>query len=113
MIKRPWGSYQTLIDEPSYKVKRIYVKPDSQFSLQFHNHREEHWIMVEGEGIITQGETSRPIKSGEYAYIPIKEIHRLHGGKKGVVFVEIQRGVCDEDDIVRLEDDYGRISKEQ
>ena len=69
--------------------------------------------MVEGTGIITQGDIARPIESGEYAYIPKKEIHRLHGGEKGVVFIEIQRGVCDEDDIVRLEDDYGRISKEQ
>ena len=79
MIRRPWGNYQTLIDEPSYKVKRIYVKPDSQFSLQYHNHREEHWIMVEGTGIITQGDIARPIEAGEYAYIPKKEIHRLHG----------------------------------
>ena len=108
MIKRPWGSYQTLIDQPGYKVKRIYVKPDEQFSLQYHNQREEHWIMVEGTVIITQGEVARPIEPGEHVYIPIKEIHRLHGGENGVVFIEVQRGVCDEDDIVRLEDDYGR-----
>ena len=111
MIKRPWGSYQTLVDGSDYKVKRISVKPDEQFSLQYHNHREEHWIIVEGTGIITQGEVARVIEPGENVYIPIKQIHRLNGGEKGVVFIEVQRGMCDEDDIVRLEDDYGRINK--
>ena len=111
MIRRPWGNYQTLIDEPDYKVKRIYVKTDEQFSLQYHNDREEHWVIVEGTGIITEGDVARPIGPGEYSHIPKKKIHRLHGGEKGVVFIEVQRGKCDEDDIVRLEDDYGRINK--
>ena len=108
---KPWGWYLTLEEGSDSKVKKIHVNPNHQFSLQYHEHREEHWIMVEGEGIITQGEVARVIEPGENVYIPIKQIHRLNGGEKGVVFIEVQRGMCDEDDIVRLEDDYGRINK--
>ena len=107
-IRKPWGTYEVLLDEPDYKVKKIYVRPYKRFSLQYHNHREEHWNIVKGIGTITQGDTETIIRAGEYAYIPIKQIHRLEGGSKGITFIEIQRGICKEDDIVRLEDDFGR-----
>ena len=106
---RPWGWYLTLDEDSAYKVKRIYVKPNEQFSLQYHNDREEYWTVLEGDGTITQGEEERPIAPGDCAYTPKEQIHRLHGGDKGIYFVEVQRGVCKEDDIVRLKDDYGRI----
>ena len=106
---RPWGWYLTLDEDSAYKVKRIYVKPNEQFSLQYHNDREEYWTVLEGDGTITQGEEERPIGPGDCAYIPKEQIHRLNGGDKGIYFVEVQRGVCREDDIVRLKDDYGRI----
>ena len=107
---KPWGFYITLDENKNYKVKQIHVKPNQQFSLQYHNEREEHWTIVEGIGTITQGEISSTIRPGEYAYIPKKAIHRLDGGENGVLFIEVQRGKCDEDDIIRLSDDYGRVN---
>ena len=98
------------MDEPECKVKRIFLYPKQRFSLQYHNHREEHWTIVEGIGTITQHGVDAIIRPGEYAYIPKKDIHRLYGGEKGVLFIEVQRGKCLEDDIVRLDDDYGRVT---
>ena len=108
---RPWGTYEVLLDKPDHKVKEIYVKPNHRFSLQYHDHREEHWVIVEGIGTITQGEIESIIRPGEYAYIPKGSIHRLHGGDEGITFIEVQRGICEEDDIIRIEDDYGRLEK--
>ena len=108
---RPWGTYEVLLDKPDHKVKEIYVKPNHRFSLQYHEHREEHWVIVEGIGTITQGEIESIIRPGEYAYIPKGSIHRLHGGDEGITFIEVQRGICEEDDIIRIEDDYGRLEK--
>ena len=108
---RPWGTYEVLLDKPDHKVKEIYVKPNHRFSLQYHEHREEHWVIVEGIGTITQGEIESIIRPGEYAYIPKGSIHRLHGGDNGITFIEVQRGICEEDDIIRIEDDYGRLEK--
>ena len=108
---RPWGTYEVLLDKPDHNVKEIYVKPNHRFSLQYHEHREEHWVIVEGIGTITQGEIESIIRPGEYAYIPKGSIHRLHGGDEGITFIEVQKGVCEEDDIIRIEDDYGRLEK--
>ena len=107
---KPWGYYMTLEENKDYKVKRIYVKPNEQFSLQYHNEREEHWTIIEGMGYITEVDKESTIRPGEYAYIPKGELHRLKGGPDGVTFIEVQRGVCREDDIVRIEDDYGRVN---
>ena len=104
----PWGWYLTLEENKDYKVKQIHVNPNHQFSLQYHEQREEHWTIIEGIGTITQGEVESTIRPGEYAYIPVKQVHRLHGGNDGITFIEVQRGVCKENDIVRLKDDYGR-----
>ena len=106
---RPWGWFITLDEGPGYKVKKIFVNKGERFSLQYHNNREEHWVITDGIGLITQYEKESVIRAGEYAYIPKEGIHRLYGGEKGVTFIEIQRGECKEDDIVRLEDDYGRL----
>ena len=106
---KPWGWYLTLEENGDFKVKKIYVKPGHQFSLQYHNDREEHWTIIQGIGTITQGEIESTIRPGEYAYIPKEQIHRLNGGENGITFIEVQRGICNEDDIVRLKDDYGRI----
>ena len=107
--KKPWGTSEVLLSELNYKVKRIFVKPGERFSLQYHNHREEHWIIIEGIGYITQYDRETIIRPGEHAYIPKHGIHRLCGGKDGTTFIEVQRGKCNEDDIIRLEDDYGRV----
>ena len=106
---KPWGWYLTLEENADHKIKKIYVKPNHRFSLQYHNNREEHWTILDGTGQITQGDEETIIKSGESAYIPKKGIHRLTGGENGITFIEVQRGNCEEKDIIRLEDDYGRI----
>ena len=106
---RPWGFYQNIDFSRKSKVKRIYVNPNSKFSLQYHRDREEHWIVVEGSGKLTLGEEVREVTIGEYIHIPTGTIHRLEGGKNGILIIEVQMGECMEDDIVRLDDDYGRI----
>ena len=106
--ERPWGTYEVLLDKPDHKVKEIYVKPNHRFSLQYHEYREEHWTIVEGIGYITQHGQETVIRPGENAHIPKKGVQRLEGGKDGITFIEVQRGDCREDDIIRLEDDYGR-----
>jgi mannose-6-phosphate isomerase-like protein (cupin superfamily) len=106
--ERPWGWFTTISKGHDYKVKEIFVNPGSRFSLQYHNHREEHWTIVEGSGIITIGDEEQQVKPGDHFYIPVKGIHRLMGHDNGVLFIEVQRGICLPDDIIRLEDDYGR-----
>ena len=106
---KPWGWYLTLEENADHKIKKIYVKPNHRFSLQYHNNREEHWTVVDGVGIITQGDNTSTIRTGEYAFIPKGGVHRLEGGDRGITFIEVQRGICEEDDIVRLEDDFGRV----
>ena len=108
IVNKPWGNYESLDEGVDYKVKRITLNPYQRFSLQYHEHREEHWTIVEGIGYITQYGHETVIRPGEYAYIPKKGVHRLEGGKDGITFIEVQRGDCREDDIIRLEDDYGR-----
>ena len=108
--EKPWGWFTTISQGDDYKVKEIFVNPGSRFSLQYHNHREEHWTIVEGSGIITLDGDEMEVKPGDHFYIPVKGIHRLKGDGNGVRFIEVQRGKCLPDDIVRLEDDYGRIS---
>ena len=108
---KPWVWYLTLEENVDHKIKKIYVKPNHRFSLQYHNDREEHWTVIDGIGQITQGDKETTIRSGESAFIPKKGIHRLTGGEDGITFIEVQRGICKENDIVRLEDDYGRIDK--
>ena len=110
---KPWGWYLTLEENVDHKIKKIYVKPNHRLSLQYHNDREEHWTVIDGIGQITQGDKETTIRSGESAFIANKGIHRLTGGEDGITFIEVQRGICKENDIVRLEDDYGRIDKKR
>ena len=108
---RPWGTYQILLDEPTYKVKRIIILPHQQLSLQYHNYREEHWTVVRGSGIIRIGNEEKEATVGSRWVIPLKEIHRARAGSDHLVFIETQLGECLEDDIIRLEDQYGRLEK--
>ena len=110
IVKRPWGTYQTILRENTYQVKRIIVNPNSQLSLQSHNHRSEHWIIVEGNGTITLGDKQIEVKKDDSVYIKVKEKHRMSNfTNKPVVFIEVQNGdYLGEDDIVRYEDVYGR-----
>lgn len=108
--ERPWGSWQILDEGDGYKVKRIEVKPHSRLSYQTHDHRSEHWIIVQGKATcVVDGET-RIVGPGECVEVELKQPHRITNMEDELlVVIEVQRGeYCGEDDIVRLEDDYGR-----
>ena len=109
--ERPWGWYKCICRAETYAVKKIYVAPNQRLSLQFHQHRTEDWVVVEGNGLVTLGGTEEPAKVGDTFHIGIEQRHRLKGGDKGITIIEVQRGTCKEDDIIRIEDDYGRVQK--
>jgi mannose-6-phosphate isomerase len=110
--KRPWGSWEVLATGPGYAVKRLVVNPGQRLSLQYHHHRSEHWTIVAGEAEAElDGEIHRLSADGR-VHIPATVTHRIRNiGAEALVFVEIQVGaLLDENDIVRLADDYGRPS---
>jgi mannose-1-phosphate guanylyltransferase len=110
IVYRPWGSFETLITDNGYKIKRIIVQPNKRLSLQKHYHRSEHWIVVSGTAKVTVGDNTYLVRPNESTYIKMGEIHRLENpGKIPVVLIEAQVGqYTDEDDIVRIEDDFSR-----
>ena len=107
---RPWGSFTVLDEGEGFKVKRISVNPGHKLSLQYHHHRSEHWTVVQGEASVTVGEDIKKVKVNESVYIPLKEKHALaNEGEELMQLIEVQVGdYLGEDDIVRLEDSYGR-----
>jgi mannose-1-phosphate guanylyltransferase len=107
---RPWGTYTILEDTSTYKIKRIVVKPGKRLSLQKHFHRNEHWIVVSGTATVVIGETKMLLRPNESTYIKMGELHRLENeGKIPVVLIEAQVGeYTEEDDIVRIADDFER-----
>ena len=110
LVHRPWGTYEVLISSDKYKVKRIAVKPGSKLSLQKHFHRNEHWIVVSGTASVTVGDQQFLVRPNESTYIQMGEEHRLKNeGKIDLVMIEVQMGeYTGEDDIVRIDDSYGR-----
>lgn len=108
--QRPWGSYTVLDDDGSHKVKRIVVLPGKRLSYQRHARRSEHWFIVAGAPRVTLDGTQFDLVAGQSVDIPVGTDHRIENpGTTDVVFVEVQHGeYFGEDDIVRLEDDYGR-----
>ena len=110
LVHRPWGTYETLIDDNGYKIKRIIVKPQKRLSLQKHFHRNEHWIVVSGTAKVTVGKEEYLVRPNESTYIKMGEEHRLENpGKIPVVLIEAQVGqYTGEDDIIRISDDYKR-----
>ena len=110
---RPWGTYTVLEETPGYKIKRIEVKPGKRLSLQKHYHRNEHWIVVSGTATVTVGDETKLVRPNESTYIKMGELHRLaNEGKIPVVLIEAQVGeYTGEDDIVRLSDDFQRVTK--
>lgn len=109
-VARPWGTYTVLEEAPSFKIKRIEVKPGASLSLQMHHHRSEHWVVVNGMAKITNGDNEILIQANESTYIPAGQKHRLENpGIIPCVMIEVQCGsYLGEDDIVRFEDKYGR-----
>ncbi len=108
--RRPWGSFSVLLEGARYKLKELTVKPGAMLSLQMHNHRSEHWVVVEGVARVTCGDDVRTLRENESTYIPVGTKHRIENpGAKPLRIVEVQCGdYVGEDDIVRFEDDYGR-----
>jgi mannose-1-phosphate guanylyltransferase / mannose-6-phosphate isomerase len=109
-VHRPWGSYTVLEEGERFKLKRIVVKPGASLSLQMHHHRSEHWVVISGMARVVNGEREIYVSTDESTYIPAGTAHRLaNPGKIDCVMIEVQTGdYVGEDDIVRLEDNYGR-----
>jgi mannose-1-phosphate guanylyltransferase/mannose-6-phosphate isomerase len=109
-VARPWGWYDSIDIGERFQVKRIGVKPGASLSLQKHHHRAEHWIVVKGTAEVTRGSDTFLLCENQSTYIPIGEVHRLKNpGKTELEIIEVQSGgYLGEDDIVRLEDNYGR-----
>ena len=108
--ERPWGTWEILAHETHYKVKRIIVRPGRRLSYQKHAKRREIWTAAAGDGLVTLDGRPIELKAGQTVDIPIGAAHRVENpGKSDFVFIEVQLGsYFGEDDIVRLEDDYGR-----
>lgn len=109
-VARPWGWYDSVDAGPRFQVKRIGVKPGASLSLQKHHHRAEHWIVVRGTAQVSIDDETRLVTENQSAYIPVGAVHRLHNpGQLELEMIEVQSGsYLGEDDIVRLEDNYGR-----
>jgi mannose-1-phosphate guanylyltransferase / mannose-6-phosphate isomerase len=107
---RPWGFYESLINGDRFQVKRIVVTPGHKLSLQKHYHRAEHWVVVCGSALVTRDEEQVLVRENESLYLPLGCVHRLENpGKIPLTLIEVQSGAyLGEDDIVRLEDTYGR-----
>ena len=112
-VARPWGTFEGVDRGERYQVKRITVKPGAQLSLQYHHHRAEHWIVVKGVAKVTRDEDTFLLRENESTYIPLGAVHRLENpGKTQLELIEVQSGTyLGEDDIVRVEDVYGREAK--
>ncbi|MCY6379633.1 mannose-1-phosphate guanylyltransferase/mannose-6-phosphate isomerase [Hoeflea prorocentri] len=111
--ERPWGHYETLSLGARFQVKRIVVKPGGRLSLQSHQHRAEHWVVVEGTATVVVGETVSMLSENESTYIPLGAVHRLENqGKVPLTLIEVQSGAyLGEDDITRYEDIYARVEE--
>ena len=108
---RPWGYYQVISDEPDLKVKKIFVYHGKRLSLQRHKHRTEHWYIVRGKAIVTLDSSEIFLEIGMSVDIPCGALHRIMStGSENLTFIEVQTGdYFGEDDIERVEDDYGRV----
>lgn len=111
-VHRPWGHYDSIDSGERFQVKRIVVTPGEKLSLQMHHHRAEHWIVVRGTAEVTRGENTFLLSENESTYIPLGTVHRLaNPGKTPLEIIEVQSGAyLGEDDIVRFEDNYGRLA---
>jgi mannose-1-phosphate guanylyltransferase/mannose-6-phosphate isomerase len=110
-VQRPWGSYTVLEEHHGYKMKRITVYPGASLSLQRHQHRSEHWIVVSGTATVVRGDEELIVSKNESTYIPIGVMHRLENrGRIPLQLIEVQVGeYLEEDDIERFDDNYGRV----
>ena len=110
--RRPWGTFTVLDEGDNFKVKRIEVLPGKRLSYQKHAQRAEHWFVVQGTAKVTLDDCERTVSAGEAIDIAVGSAHRVENpGEELLVFIEVQRGsYLGEDDIVRLQDDFGRVA---
>ena len=110
---RPWGTWEVLDAGDGFCVKRICVTPGNNLSLQSHNFRDEHWIIIKGEAVVTLGEDKLFKKANDAVFIPAQTKHRIQNDTNDMMeFIEVQTGDnLDESDIIRYEDSYGRAGK--
>lgn len=106
---RPWGSFDEFIQNTPCTVKLIMVNPKECLSLQYHHYRNEFWVILTGSGFVTIGDKHEEAVAGDRYEIKKGEHHRVEAGREGLMFLEIATGEFNENDIVRLEDKYGRI----
>jgi mannose-1-phosphate guanylyltransferase/mannose-6-phosphate isomerase len=111
LVHRPWGSFETVDKGDRFQTKRITVKPGEKLSLQMHHQRSEHWIVVSGTARVTVNDCVSLLQENQSTYVPAGAVHRLENpGKIPLHLIEVQCGpYLGEDDIVRLDDDYGRL----
>lgn len=107
---RPWGRYEVLQDTPTHKVKCIWVSPGKRLSYQRHEKRAEHWYIVQGEAEVTLNGAISHNVAGDSVFVKIGDLHRISNvSDRDVIFIEVQTGTYfGEDDIERIEDDFGR-----
>ena len=111
--RRPWGTFTVLDEADGFKVKRIEVLPGKRLSYQKHAQRAEHWVVVQGTAKVTLDDRDIIVAAGEAIDIAVGAAHRVENpGSEPLVFIEVQRGgYLGEDDIVRLQDDFGRVTE--
>ena len=109
-VERPWGWYEVIDEGDRYKTKNIEVNPGERLSLQYHYHRSEHWVVVTGTAFVRVGDTEKLLFQNESIYVPPTAKHRLSNpGHVPLRIVEVQCGTyLEEDDIIRLDDEYNR-----
>ena len=106
---KPWGHYEIFITSSNYLVKKLTIKPKHRLSLQFHKHRSEHWVVVEGIAQITKGKQKEILKKNQSTFISVGQIHCIENiGRRELEIIEIQMGYIKRIDIVRLDDPYKR-----
>ncbi len=108
---RPWGFYEILSEKSDHKVKRITIYPGKRCSLQRHRKRSEHWYILKGSGIVVLKDKEIKVKKGMAVDIEVSDLHRIeNSGRDELVLIEVQCGeYFGEDDIERIEDDFGRV----
>jgi len=106
-----WGSFEVLLESETTKVKQIVVEPMGKLSYQYHKHRAEHWVVIQGQAQVTLDDQTKDLVEGMSIYIPKGAKHRIENvGLTPLVFIEVQTGTYfGEDDIIRLEDQYDRL----
>ena len=111
--RRPWGTFTVLDEGNNFKVKRIEVLPGKRLSYQKHSQRAEHWVVVQGTAKVTLDDRDTMVATGQAINIAVGSAHRVENpGADTLIFIEVQRGsYLGEDDIVRLQDDFGRVEE--